>query len=210
MVLKGRGPVEFLNRERKARMIESFLLDKIDGSIEKYRILDVGCGNGQISEYFSKSNEVFGVDVEDKRNYENASFEFILLNDESLPFANNYFDIVISHHVIEHVSDQKKHLSEISRVLNPGGLAYLGCPNKSSPFMAGHVGNDSVLTRRDAIKLFESVKLHWEECYTKLLSYPEKYYCETQCFKYIPTSIIKLFRNWYPSHCFILMHSTQS
>ena len=203
-MLKGKGPVEFLNRQRKARMIEAFLVDKMKCPIEGFQILDVGCGNGQISSYFSARNNVVGVDVEDKRSIENSSFKFILLENESLPFNNNYYDIVISHHVIEHVSDQKKHMSEIARVLSSNGIAYLGCPNKESPFMAGHVGNDSVLSWDEAIKLIETVNFSWEEYYTKLLSFPDRYYCEIKLGKYIPTKIIKLFRKWYPSHCFII------
>lgn len=206
-MLKGKGPVEFLNRQRKARMIEAFLVDKIRTSIEGYKILDIGCGNGQISRYFTTRNNVVGVDVEDKRIEKNASFQFVLLENEALPFEDNHFDVVISHHVIEHVNDQKKHMSEIARVLNSHGVAYLGCPNKGSPFMAGHIGNESVLTWEEAIKLIESENFSWEEYYTKLLSYPEKYYCEIKLGKYVPTKVIRLFRKWYPSHCFIIKHN---
>jgi len=204
MALKGRGPVEYLNRHRKAKMIEAFLKDAIEGLVEGFTILDVGCGNGQISEYFISKNCVFGVDVEDKRDGVVSDFQFSLIKDEVLPFDDNYFDIVISHHVIEHVNNQLKHLSEIHRVLKSDGYAYLGCPNKGSPFMAGHVGNDSVLTWREAIDLFDAASFDWEEYYTRLLSNPDKYFCEMNIGKFIPSKIIKILKPWYPSHCFIL------
>ena len=207
MALKGRGPVEHLNRYRKAKMIEAFLEDEIGGKIKDFTILDVGCGNGQISEYFMHKNTVYGVDVEDKRNDTASEFQFSLIEDEILPFEEDTFDIVVSHHVIEHVNDQSKHLSEINRVLKNNGCVYLGCPNKGSPFMAGHVGNSSVLNWKEAIQLFDKANFYWEECYTKLLSNPEKYFCELKIGKYIPTFLIKLIKPWYPSHCFILKSS---
>ena len=199
MALKGRGPVEYLNRQRKAKMIEAFLNDAIDRSVNGCTILDVGCGNGQISEYFMLNNTVYGVDVEDKRDDSGSKYQFSLIQDETLPFEENMFDIVISHHVIEHVNNQTKHLSEIKRVLKKDGYAYLGCPNKSSPFMAGHVGNDSVLTWNEAIALFGTVKFSWEEYYTRFLSNPDKYHCELKIGKYIPSIFINLFKRWYPS-----------
>ncbi len=204
MLLKGKGPVEYLNRQRKAKMIEAFFEDALGSPINGFTILDVGCGNGQISEYFVSKNIVYGVDIEDKRNDISSSFQFSLLQDEILPFKDNMFDLVVSHHVIEHVNDQIKHLSEIKRVLKKNGQAYLGCPNKSSPFMAGHVGNDSVLSRKEAGILFETVGFSWEDYYTRFLSSPDKYFCEFKIGKYFPSKIIKLLRCWYPSHCFIL------
>ena len=47
---------------------------------------------------------------------------------EALPFEDNYFDAVIANHVLEHVDDDEKALSEILRVLKPGGVAILQTP----------------------------------------------------------------------------------
>ena len=204
MALKGRGPVEYLNRQRKAMMVEAFLQDAIGSPINDYKILDVGCGNGWISNYFAGSNKVVGVDVQDKRKKELATFQYQCIEDECLPFKENSFDIVLSHHVIEHVNDQIKHLAEMKRVVKDNGYIYLGCPNKSSPFMAGHVGNDMVPTWADIVSLFERSQLSWQEYYTKLLSEPEKYYCEINIGKYVPARLIKIFKPWYPGHYFIL------
>jgi SAM-dependent methyltransferase len=56
-----------------------------------------------------------------------------LVNDSSLPFEDDAFDVVLSNHVIEHVGDevqQLAHLAEIRRVLRPGGKGYLAVPNR--------------------------------------------------------------------------------
>ena len=46
----------------------------------------------------------------------------------AIPFADNRFDLVIANHVLEHVSDDRQALGEISRVLKPGGFAILQTP----------------------------------------------------------------------------------
>jgi SAM-dependent methyltransferase len=45
-----------------------------------------------------------------------------------IPFNENSFDFLICNHVLEHVPDIKKALSEIYRVLKPNGLAVLQTP----------------------------------------------------------------------------------
>ena len=44
---------------------------------------------------------------------------------ESLPYSDNFFDIVIFANVLDHVQDPKKAISEIKRVLKKKGLLYL-------------------------------------------------------------------------------------
>ncbi len=45
-----------------------------------------------------------------------------------LPFDNDGFDVVVCSHVLEHVPDDRKAMSEIRRVLRPGGRALLMVP----------------------------------------------------------------------------------
>ena len=99
------------------------------------RLLDIGCGNGDISAYFARGNDQYGVDVSDRRRDGNRNFRFSVVGSEYLPYEDRYFDIVMSHHVIEHVDDQDRHLAEIHRVLKPAGILYLATPNRTSPLM---------------------------------------------------------------------------
>jgi SAM-dependent methyltransferase len=48
---------------------------------------------------------------------------------ELLPFADESFDFVVMNQVIEHVADQRAVLQEAVRVMKPGGVLYLACPN---------------------------------------------------------------------------------
>jgi ubiquinone/menaquinone biosynthesis C-methylase UbiE len=49
---------------------------------------------------------------------------------EDLPFGDNSFDIVHSHHVFEHVADPVRAAREAFRLLKPGGMAYVEVPNQ--------------------------------------------------------------------------------
>ncbi len=47
---------------------------------------------------------------------------------QDLPFEDNTYDIVICNHVLEHVTDDRKAMQEILRVLKPGGFAIMQIP----------------------------------------------------------------------------------
>jgi len=53
------------------------------------------------------------------------------MNVRKLKFRDNYFDVVISFDVLEHLSetDQGKFIHELRRVLKPEGTLIIGCPN---------------------------------------------------------------------------------
>ena len=201
---RGRGAVVHLNRTEKAKMIESIISDYIGGNIDGLRVLDIGCGNGDISNYFHVDNEQYGVDVNDQRRPENTTFIFKQVDSELLPFDDNFFDIVISHHVIEHVSDQGLHLDEIRRTLKSNGIAYLATPNKSSPIMEGHVGNEQVLRLKQMVPLFEKHGFTAHSYSCAILKKPNKYHCEIKKIYWMPKILLNLLSPLFPSQVFIL------
>lgn len=93
------------------------------------RILDSGCCTGYNLYLLSKYGKVHGVDTEKKavayckkRGFGNTR---LLKNGLKIPFKDNYFDIVTSLDVIEHVTEDKEYLQELYRVLAPGGYIIL-------------------------------------------------------------------------------------
>lgn len=56
-----------------------------------------------------------------------------------LPFVGDAFDVVLCNHVIEHVPDLPRALSELHRVLRPNGLLVIGVPNEGC--LMGRVRN---------------------------------------------------------------------
>lgn len=96
------------------------------------RVLDLGCGSGEIAAHLARLAHVTCADAVDQR-VAGRDQPFIQVAD-GLPVAPAVFDVVLSNHVIEHVDDAAQHLREIRRVLRPGGAAYLATPNRLWPW----------------------------------------------------------------------------
>lgn len=97
---------------------------------ERSRVLDFGCGNGNIvNEYSLKGYQAFGCDIAFKqgehveRLKNKNCIRLIEPDPYRLPFEDNYFDFVASDQVFEHVNDYSSALNEIMRVLRPGGFS---------------------------------------------------------------------------------------
>jgi 2-polyprenyl-3-methyl-5-hydroxy-6-metoxy-1,4-benzoquinol methylase len=197
-------PVVRLDRRVKAKMIESVLSEHIGCPIEGWSILDIGCGNGDISQYFSRRNQQTGVDITDQRKDANRGFRFSIVEGGEFSCDADSFDIVISNHVIEHVAHQDLHLQEIKRVLKPKGVVYLATPNRSSPFLRGHVGSDLVLRYREMRPLFEKNGYAVVEYTAPMLKEPERFGLSFAIGKFLPKWLLVMLGPVIPSHTFIL------
>ncbi len=99
------------------------------------RILVAGCGAGHEAALIQRllDAEVHAVDLVDELNHEFRSWPGLYYQVASvceLPFGAGQFDAVFYHHVIEHVTDPAGSLSELARVLKPGGWVFIGTPNR--------------------------------------------------------------------------------
>ena len=107
------------------------------------RILDVGCGPGElVLSLRNKGYDVWGVDISPVMVSEaiallhgNGFMEpgRIAVGDiETLEFDDCSFDVVVAAGVIEYQRDDERALSEMHRVLKPGGLLILNVTNRYS------------------------------------------------------------------------------
>lgn len=96
------------------------------------RFLDVGCGRGEFLRGFIDCG-VQGHGVDRSRTAERYCPEADLrtadLENEKLPYPDNYFDVIYSKSVIEHFYYPEKLVHEIYRVLKPGGLVITLVPD---------------------------------------------------------------------------------
>jgi SAM-dependent methyltransferase len=115
------------------------------------RVLVAGCGRGHEALFIRKElgGSLVGVDIVEEWNLSELrpdvpDFRLLVGSVLDLPFADDSFDVVFYHHVIEHVSDPAGSLCELARVLRPGGLIYVGTPNRHR--MVGYLGSFDATT----------------------------------------------------------------
>lgn len=103
-----------------------------------YRLLDFGCGEGRYLRLFADHvprQNLIGTEVIPDRvkALNEEGFTCLQLSEEHsvLPFGSDYFEIVFSSNVIEHIPRPlyQNYLREIHRVLKPGGRFVVGTPN---------------------------------------------------------------------------------
>jgi SAM-dependent methyltransferase len=96
------------------------------------RALDAGCGDGRLSGEL-RAGEIVGADVSSvalgraRKRLPEATF-VELEPDAPLPFGDSEFDLVLLAETIEHVRDVQLLLSELRRVLRPGGRLAVTTP----------------------------------------------------------------------------------
>jgi SAM-dependent methyltransferase len=93
--------------------------------------LDIGCGRGEFLKGFvSCGVNGYAVDQSSAaRKYcPEAELRNSDIENDGIPYPDNYFDVVYSKSVIEHFHYPERLIKEMYRVLKPGGLAITLCP----------------------------------------------------------------------------------
>ena len=103
-------------------------------------MLDIQSRSGKGSEFWFEKGlikKAFLVDFSDflldvannrlsKGDYD---YEVFKISNYRLPFEDNFFDLVATYETIEHIGDVYSFVAELSRVLKPGGIMVVTCPN---------------------------------------------------------------------------------
>jgi SAM-dependent methyltransferase len=95
-------------------------------------VLDLGCRDGALTQAYAGGNEIVGVDA-DREALAEAQKLGIETRwadlDDALPFADTTFDVVVAGELLEHLRDPGRVVSEVRRVLRPGGTFVGSVPN---------------------------------------------------------------------------------
>lgn len=111
-----------------------FIIKKLLGDVAVgSNFLEIGVGGeGGIIATLRDSASVYGVDISDSAITACRSIGIpvskINCNNQPLPFANSFFDVVIALEVFEHFANPQFALEEIRRVLKPKGVLVLSFP----------------------------------------------------------------------------------
>lgn len=121
-----------------------------------HKILDIGCGDGNVTQIYLEKGEVYGIDISPfalkaaaKKGIKTSLQD---LNNLPLKFPENSFDYVIATDVAEHLIDPVNLLKEVKRVLKKNGMFILTVPNFA------RIGNRFRMFAGDPIDL-----LHWSK-----------------------------------------------
>jgi SAM-dependent methyltransferase len=107
--------------------------------IEGKTVLDLASGEGYGAALMAKkAASVTGIDIDEESiknavsRYHLPNLDFIKGSTENIPLPDAAVNVVISFETLEHVNDQAKMMSEIKRVLKPGGLLIISTPDKKN------------------------------------------------------------------------------
>lgn len=146
--LHGFSPVEQERLRKQARFAEHTIYQNVNFSATK-KLLEVGCGVGAQTEILLRRFPdlyVTGIDLNDKQlsaakesleklSYAQSRYELKQMNAQSMSFTTENFDGAFLCFVLEHVPDPRRVLSEVRRVLSPGGTIYVTEVLNSSFFL---------------------------------------------------------------------------
>jgi SAM-dependent methyltransferase len=115
-------------RGRRRVIREALLALNLPPGIE---ILDAGCGSGRNMVELTEFGEVTGLELAEasvEAARERCVGEVVAGSVDDMPFADDSFDLAVSLDVIEHLPDEHRSLSEMRRVVKPGGTLLVTVP----------------------------------------------------------------------------------
>lgn len=125
--------------------LEDRLLYRLLGDVSGKRVLEVGCGEGELAASLrERSGLVTAVDpswsmlkaAQERLGNSDSDVDLVQAKGEQLPFASSSFDVVLAKTVLCFVGDGQPFVSEMARVLRPGGRFVIGELNKWSSWAA--------------------------------------------------------------------------
>jgi len=126
--------------------IEEYLLflkqkkayDFVSGFCKDNYVLDYGCGSGYGTALLSQCAQMtVGLDISEevidycRIKYKIPNLEFKKIEPNCvLPYKDNIFNVIVSSHVIEHVSDPQQYLLNLKKTLKKDGILFISTPNR--------------------------------------------------------------------------------
>ncbi len=126
-------PKEYIKKKSDTHY-ELLLLEKWKHLKHARKVLDAGCGRGQLLELNPYDAEVFGVDIieSDVKDAKKKGLKVSVADlTKKAPFKTSSFDGIVCSHVLEHIADPDIMLNEFKRILKNDGTLVIAVPNFS-------------------------------------------------------------------------------
>ena len=131
-------------------------------SLKPGKILDVGCGLGYLLSGVNNNWEKYGVEISEyAANHAKKWTDNIYIGElQDINFVKDYFDLVVIHHVIEHIKKPEIVINEIHRILKNNGFLILGTPDFDSGCARLFGDNFRLLHDKTHLSLFSNESMH--------------------------------------------------
>lgn len=218
--------------ERIYHLVKQYTLSQKERLILSYakkkgNLLDIGAGTGDFLSFAKNKNwKVVGIEPSQKAKAL-AQKKGVSFVENTSDLSDNSFDVITMWHVLEHVEDLDKQLSELKRISKPGGIIVIAVPNFKSydaeyykeywaaydvPRHLWHFSKTAILKLfvEKEIQLLKIHPMYFDSFYVSLLS--EKY--KTGKMNFIRAFLVGLFSNLkgmsskeFSSHIYVLKNT---
>ncbi|MEI8012528.1 MAG: class I SAM-dependent methyltransferase [Candidatus Omnitrophota bacterium] len=117
------------SRVRKLQELQAY--PDFETSQKKVKIIEIGCSEAALLKHFyDKGGEVIGCDInEEIIKRASAQYKFPLIAGDFLTYRfNDTYDLVVSFHTLEHITDIVSAVSRFCEILNSGGKVVVEVP----------------------------------------------------------------------------------
>lgn len=144
------------------------------GDIKGKRILDFGSGEGITANHFAADNEVVAIEPWDemlKNAWKDNDYQQVVGSIDALAeFADESFDVVICHNVLEYIDDKATVVKELARVLKKDGFISIAKHNRPGRVMQMAVllddfekANDLLDGKDSAASKFGAIRYYYDQ-----------------------------------------------
>lgn len=147
--------------ERSSFLEDIKYLTTYVNNLDSGRILDIGCGPGWFLSSLHNSWDKFGIEpVLEVTKFMDENINVVNDSIENSTFEENFFDLIIMHHSIEHISNPLKVLNECKKILKNGGLIIIGTPDFDSGMARRYNDKYRLLNDPTHVSLFTNESMH--------------------------------------------------